>query len=51
MHTRSMTLHDHLASADKTLEFIAGDHYLQVPDDARDVVANMVASWLDARCA
>jgi len=45
------TLHDHLASADKTIEFIAGDHYLQTPDDAREVMANLVAGWLDARGA
>jgi len=42
-------IHDNLAAADKTLEFIAGDHYLQTPDDARDVVADRVAGWLQAR--
>jgi pimeloyl-ACP methyl ester carboxylesterase len=42
-------IHDNLAAEDKTLEFIAGDHYLQTPDDARDVVADLVAGWLQAR--
>ena len=42
-------IHDNLAAKDKTLEFIAGDHYLQTPDDARDVVADLVAGWLQAR--
>jgi pimeloyl-ACP methyl ester carboxylesterase len=42
-------IHDNLATEDKTLEFIAGDHYLQTPDDARDVVADLVAGWLQAR--
>ena len=43
------TIHDNLAADDKTLEFIAGDHYLLTPDDARDVVADLVAGWLTAR--
>jgi len=42
-------IHDNLAAEDKTLEFIAGDHYLQTPDDARDVIADLVAGWLQAR--
>ena len=42
-------IHDHLASQDKTLEFVAGDHYLQSPDDARDVVSDLVARWLQDR--
>ena len=45
------TIHDNLAADDTTLEFIAGDHYLQTPDDARDVIADLVADWLAARGA
>jgi pimeloyl-ACP methyl ester carboxylesterase len=40
---------DNLAAQDKTLEFIAGDHYLQEPADARDDVADRVAGWLAER--
>ncbi|MEE9416089.1 MAG: hypothetical protein V3V01_12465 [Acidimicrobiales bacterium] len=43
------TIHDNLAATDKTIEFIAGDHYLQVPDSARDVVSDLIAGWLAAR--
>jgi hypothetical protein len=38
-----------LASADKTLEFVPGDHYLETPTNARDDVADLVAAWLAAR--
>lgn len=40
------TIHDSLASPDKTLEFVAGDHYLQKPSDARHQVADLVAGWI-----
>jgi hypothetical protein len=40
------TIHDNLASDDKTLEFIAGDHYLQQPGDARVVISDLIAGWL-----
>jgi len=42
-------IHDNLSSTDKTLKFIAGDHYLQTPDTAQDAVADLVADWLSAR--
>ena len=45
------TIHDNLAAQDKTLEFIAGDHYLQQPESARDHVADLIASWLQDRDA
>ncbi|MCP5067508.1 MAG: alpha/beta hydrolase [bacterium] len=45
------TLHDNLAAEDKTLEFIPGDHYLQRPGNAREVVADLVAGWLQDRGA
>jgi hypothetical protein len=44
-------IHDNLAAKDKTLEFIAGDHYLLKPESARDGVADLVAGWLRDRGA
>jgi pimeloyl-ACP methyl ester carboxylesterase len=43
------SIHDNLASDDKTLAFMAGDHYLQTPDGARDEIADRVADWLGER--
>ncbi len=40
---------DGLAAADKQLEWVTGDHYLQDPADARDNVAGMVHEWVAAR--
>ena len=40
------TIHEHLASENKELEFVAGDHYLQDPPSARDKVADRIANWL-----
>ncbi len=45
------TLHDNLAADDKTLEFIAGDHYLLTPEGARKDLADLVAGWLQERGA
>lgn len=45
----AQTIYDNLASEDKTLEFPAGDHYFTTPDNARDVVADLVAAWLGDR--
>lgn len=42
-------IHDNLAAEDKRLEFIPGDHYLQNPGNAREGVADLVASWLEER--
>ena len=39
-------VHYSLASADKRLEMIQGDHYLLEPANARDKVADMIAAWL-----
>ena len=44
-------IHDALGSADKHLETITGDHYLQTPPGARDGVADMLAGWLRSRGA
>lgn len=45
------TIHDNLAARDKTLKFIAGDHYLLSPDNAREEIADLVAGWLQDRGA
>lgn len=37
---------DNLASSDKRLEMIAGDHYLMQPGDARTQVADLIAAWV-----
>lgn len=42
-------IHDSLNSGDKSIEFVAGDHYLQTPSTAREIVADLVADWLNAR--
>jgi len=42
-------LFDAFAAADKTLEFIKGDHYLQEPAGARDQAADLIAAWVAAR--
>jgi hypothetical protein len=41
---------DSLASEDKHLEMVAGDHYLSHPRRARGAVADLVAEWLARRC-
>jgi len=38
-----------LASEDKQLEMIPGDHMMTTPDDARDHAADLIAGWLAAR--
>jgi hypothetical protein len=45
------TIHDNLAAADKTLQFLPGDHYMENPAAARDDMADRVASWLEQRGA
>ncbi len=42
-------IHDALGSAEKTLHFITGDHYLEQPATARDAAADLIAAWVDAR--
>jgi len=37
---------DALGSATKTTHLIPGDHYLQTPEDARDAVADRIATWI-----
>jgi pimeloyl-ACP methyl ester carboxylesterase len=40
------TICDSLGSTDKRLELIAGDHYLEQPEGAREAVADLVSAWL-----
>jgi pimeloyl-ACP methyl ester carboxylesterase len=40
---------DALASADKTLEHMPGDHYFREPAGARDAVADLTAEWVGSR--
>ena len=47
----AQSIHDGLASTDKELHFVTGDHYLEEPDDARNVVADLIADWLQGRGA
>ena len=42
-------IYELLGSTDKSLELMAGDHYLLEPHDARDNYADKIASWLGAR--
>lgn len=42
-------IHEALGGDDTSLEWIAGDHYLETPDDARDGVADLIAAWVTAR--
>ncbi|MHB8330161.1 MAG: alpha/beta hydrolase, partial [Acidimicrobiales bacterium] len=40
---------DALGSKEKQIEWVAGDHYLESPDDARDEVADRISAWIAAR--
>jgi hypothetical protein len=42
-------IHDALASADKHLIMMAGDHYLTEPSTARDEVADLITDWLSEK--
>jgi pimeloyl-ACP methyl ester carboxylesterase len=39
-------IHGGLAATDRTLEFVAGDHYLTTPTGAREQVADLLADWV-----
>ncbi len=39
-------IYDALASLDKRIEMVPGDHYLQTPEGARKDVADLLAAWL-----
>ena len=42
-------IHDGLASADRTLELIPGDHYLLTPNGGREHAADLIAAWVLSR--
>ena len=45
----AQAIYDGLGAQEKTLEMTSGDHYLQQPENAREVVADMIADWLSKR--
>ena len=45
------TIHDLLASTDKQLVMVPGDHYLTEPASARDEVADLIVAWITDRAA
>ena len=44
-------IYDALASTDKQLHTVPGDHYLLTPEGSRDRVADLIADWLKERGA
>ena len=44
-------IHDGLASTDKALVELPGDHYFRGPDGARETLADTLAEWVAARAA
>ena len=42
-------IHDALASTDKGLVWMEGDHYLESPSGARDEVADLLTGWIADR--
>jgi pimeloyl-ACP methyl ester carboxylesterase len=44
-----LAVHEYLASADKELHLIAGDHYLRRPTEARSDVADLISAWVASR--
>ena len=44
-------IHEALASSDKRLEMIQGDHYLMTPPGAREAVADLISGWVGERAA
>ena len=45
--SQAQELFDAIASTDKRLEELDGDHYFQEPAGARDQVADVITAWLD----
>jgi hypothetical protein len=41
-------IYENLASADKTVELVAGAHYLESPVGARTTVADLIHGWLES---
>lgn len=45
----AVAIHDGLASADKELQWMTGDHYLESPGDARQEAAERISAWVADR--
>jgi hypothetical protein len=45
----AVAIHGGLASADKALQWMTGDHYLESPADAREEAAERISAWVTAR--
>ena len=45
----AVAIHDQLAASDKELQWMAGDHYLESPEGARDEAADRISAWVQAR--
>ena len=45
----AQAIFDGLASEDKVMHMMTGDHYLESPAGARDEVADMITGWLEGR--
>lgn len=45
----ALAIHEALASNDKEMHLVTGDHYLETPTTARDDVADLIAGWTGAR--
>ena len=45
----AQAIFDGLASEDKVMHMMTGDHYLESPAGARDEVADMITGWLEDR--
>jgi esterase/lipase len=43
----AQAIHDALGTADKTLEFLPGEHYFE--DGGRDDVADLITAWTEQR--
>ena len=46
--SQAQELLDAIASTDKRLVHLPGDHYFQEPASARDDVADLIAAWVAA---
>jgi esterase/lipase len=46
--SQAKTIFDAIATPDKQLRTLHGDHYFQEPRGARDEVADLVTAWVSA---
>jgi hypothetical protein len=45
----AVAIHEGLASADKTLQWMTGDHYMESPPGAREEAAERISAWVAIR--